>query len=84
MKEKNREVLIRFQIDNIPKHEDKTRIDENGMKGTSNRMSPPPIAAITHYLAKGEFEDSIRLRTGMEPRGMAEKCACEERMASSM
>ena len=76
MKEKNRRAINQTQIDSMPRKEDRRRREENSMKGTGTWLSAPPTIASGHYLTKAEFEDAIRIRIGLEPRGMAERCAC--------
>ena len=46
------------------------------MKGPNSWLAAQPTIAQNHYLTKREFEDAIRLKSGIEPREMAEKCAC--------
>ena len=76
MKQKNRRAINQTQIDIMPRKEDRRRREENSMKGTGTWLSAPPTIASGHYLTKAEFENAIRIRIGLEPRGMAERCAC--------
>ena len=56
--------------------EAKRRIQENQMKGPNHWMMATPIKAEGRYFTKHEFQESIRLRLGIEPKEMAPKRSC--------
>lgn len=77
---KQKEKLIRKeineQIDRESKAEDKSRRQELKLKGTNNWIGAPPIKARGRYLNKNAFQDAVRMRLGLEPKNLSQKCAC--------
>ena len=79
LKEAQLRRIVRQQIDDTQNPQDKRRIEELSLKGTSAWLNAVPIRAEGRYVPKAEFQDAIRMRVGIEPDGMSRICICGQR-----
>ena len=66
------------QVEKEPNKENKRRLEELCLKGTSGWISAVPIRVQGRYLFNAEFQDALMLRLGIEPSNVKTKCVCNQ------